>query len=870
MIKVDKQAQNMRPEKKSMHSTLMLAAAVACCWWPQAGHAQNYPILKHYDKDHLYRIALPLGGIGTGTVSLGGRGELRDWEIMNKPAKGYSTVTPGNNAPFFAIFTKSANGPGQAKALIGPIDPAEYQHYEGRAVNHHGFPRFEEASFDAAYPFGMVNLSDQTLPVAVRIIGFNPLIPGNSDASGLPIAALTYEVTNTSNQAIEVSICGSLRNFIGQDGSKFRTDWKGDYIPLGAKSNQNVFRETSAIRGVYLYSDSIKSSDSAYGTIALVTSEKSGVTYRRSAEPNHWERATLDFWDDFSTDGLLTDKEKLHDDNPMASLAVKKQLAPHAQATFKFYLVWHFPNNYAWSSAGSVGNYYATHYTDAWAAAEKIVPQMPELEKQTLQFVNAFLSSSLPSAVKEAALFNLSTLRSQTVFRIKEGHMMGWEGVMDEFGSCQGSCTHVWNYEQATPFLFGDLARSMREVEFNYATDSAGFMSFRAALPLSKANAMKIAAADGQMGCIMKIFRDWQLSGDHELLKNNWANIKKVLAFAWIKGGWDANQDGVMEGCQHNTMDVEYFGPNPQMEFWYLGALRAAEEMAKAMQDHAFETKCRTLFLNGSKWTDDHLFNGEYYIQKIMPPASSSEIAAGLRAGMGSADLSNPDFQLGEGCLVDQLVGQYLAHICDLGHLANPENQKTTLSNIMRYNFVEDFSSVFNHMRSYVMGHEAGLIMASWPRGRLKVPFPYFAEAMTGFEYTAAVGMIYAGQTENGLKCIEAIRNRFDGKKRNPFDEPECGHHYARAMASWSAVLALSNFHYSGVTKSMRFTAKPGTYFWSNGYAWGTCKVEDRKATLAVLYGKVELLRFSLEGIGTNNINEILSAESMPLVLEFK
>jgi len=830
-----------------MKTNLLLFSFILLFHSSFAQITSDWPILKHYDQEHLLNISLPLGGIGTGTVSLGGRGELRDWEIMNKPAIGYSTVTKGNDAPFFAIYVKPEGEPAITRALIGPVHPSEYPHYEGRPVNQHGFPRFAEASFDAAYPVGMVNLSDKTMPVKVKINGFNPLVPGDADASGLPVAVLTYEVTNLANKPMQVSVCGSIRNFVGKDGSKYHIDWKGDNIPDGAKDNQNVFRQQNGVSGIFMYSETVPKNDAAWGTIALTTDESRGISYRRSSEPNNWQRATLDFWDDFSADGELTDKTQLNDDDPMASLAVKKEIAPNSKETFRFYITWDFPNRYGWSRE-IVGNYYSTKYADAWDAAQIIIPQIPALEQKTKLFLNAFLSSTLPSEVKEAALFNLSTLRSQTVFRIKDGHMMGWEGVMDQFGSCMGSCTHVWNYEQATPFLFGELARTMRDVEFNYATDSTGLMSFRAALPLSNAKSWRTAAADGQMGCIMKMYRDWQLSGDHEFLKNNWTNIKKVLAFAWIRGGWDANQDGVMEGCQHNTMDVEYYGPNPQMEFWYLGALRAAEEMSKAMKDKEFEKKCHTLFLNGSKWTDENIFNGEYYFQKIMPPASEKDIAPGLRAGMGSINLSEPDFQLGKGCLVDQLVGQYMAHICGLGYLASEKNIKTTLNSIMKYNYVSDFSPLFNNMRSYVMGNESRMIMASWPNGRLKVPFPYFAESMTGFEYTAAVGMIYEGQTADGLTCIKSIRDRFDGYKRNPFDEPECGHHYARAMASWASVLALSGFQYSGVEKSMSFTSNPGTYFWSNGSAWGTCKVENKKATLQVLSGNLGLAHFSLNG----------------------
>ena len=98
------------------------------------------------------------------------------------------------------------------------------------------------------------------------------------------------------------------------------------------------------------------------------------------------------------------------------------------------------------------------------------------------------------------------------------------------------------------------------------------------------------------MGCIMKMYRDWQLSGDDNTLRKLWPNVRKAVEFCWIKGGWDADRDGVMEGCQHNTMDVEYYGPNPQMEIWYLGALRAAEEMAKGAGDKAFAALCRDLF----------------------------------------------------------------------------------------------------------------------------------------------------------------------------------------------------------------------------------------------------------------------------------
>ena len=826
-----------------------------------------WPILKHYDQNHLLNIALPLGGIGTGTVSLGGRGELRDWQIMNKPGIKFSTVTKGNNAPFFSVYVKPEGKSAMTKALIGPFHPSEYQHYEGRPINHHGMPRFSSASFDAAYPFGQVNLSDDVLPISVKIKGFNPLIPGNSAASSIPIAVLKYEVTNPTNQPMEVAVCGTMRNFIGQDGSKTWKDWKGDIIPTGANKNINSYKESALIKGIYMTSDGVDKNDAAWGTIALTTPDHQQVTYRRSSTANEWENATLDFWDDFSAEGLLTDKKELIDNNPMASLAVKKTIPANSTQTFTFYLTWHFPNRLDWSNNKThvIGNYYTTQYNDAWNVIEKEAGHLNAYEKQTAQFVNAFLSATIPDVVKEAALFNLSTLRSQTVFRIPSGQMLGWEGVMDEFGSCGGSCTHVWNYETATSFLFGDLAKTMRDVEFTYGTKDNGKMRNRVELPLElNATTNHLAAADGQMGTIMRFYRDWMLSGDPEFLKKYWPKVKAAMSYAWIEHGWDGNQDGVEEGEQHNTMDVNYYGPNPQMQFWYFGALKACSKMALAMNDKVFAKKCDDIFAKGSTWVDQNLFNGEYYEHKITDPKTFEYL------NMNDTNVQIPYYQLGSGCLVDQLVGQYMAHVCGLGYLAKKENVQTALKTVMKNNFMDRFDNTFNNMRSYVMDKESGLIMASWPKGRLKVPFPYFAESMSGFEYAAAIGMLQEGQTEAGLKCIKAIRDRFDGEKRNPFDEPECGHHYARAMAAWSAPLALSGFGYFAPEKAISFTSSPGTYFWSNGYAWGTCKVENKKATLLVISGQINIAEFKMAEIGSVKMKEVILKSGENKTFEIK
>src|SRR4028118_117982 len=106
------------------------------------------------------------------------------------------------------------------------------------------------------------------------------------------------------------------------------------------------------------------------------------------------------------------------------------------------------------------------------------------------------------------------------------------------------------------------------------------------------------------------------------------------------------------------------------------------------------------------------------------------------------------------------------------GYVREEKNVQQTLRSVMKYNFRDSLRGHFNHLRSFALGDEAALLMCTYPRGRRpKRPFPYYNEVMTGFEYTAAIGMMYEGQGEAALKCIEAVRARYDGHKRSPFDE---------------------------------------------------------------------------------------------------
>ena len=768
---------------------LMIGLPAVACISATAQPAGDWPAIRHFDGEHLLRVALPMGGIGCGSVSLSGRGELVDWEIMNRANKTMSESERGPiSRTFFAIRVKGASHE-STTMLAGPIHPTELYAAEGNCAPQSGLPRFRKASFDGAFPFGTVHLADGDLPVKVEIRGFSPFVPGDSASSSLPVASLEYEVENLSGEQLEVSVSAFVRNIVGNDGVPIGFTRRRLSHTGGENANRTVFREGAGLRGIMCLSDGVATNSPAWGTFALSTPDADGtLSVRETFAHNGWSGTVLDFWDDLSDDGELN--RRAEGGEPHGGLCMKKAIHAGGRKSYRFAFTWNFPNRPAWEDTKTiVGNWYSRLYADAWDAAEKIVPRLGELEVKTLAFTRKIIALEAPAEIKEAALSNLAVLKSQTAFRVPSGHLMGWEGVFDHEGSCRGSCTHVWNYENAVACLFPDLARSMRDVEFNYAMNPKnGAMAFRVPLPLGTKPGNSVAA-DGQMGCIMKVYRDWRICGDDEWLAALWPKVKKALAFAWIpaekwtwsakwrKGGWDVGKSGLMDGEQHNTMDVNYYGPNPQMGFWYLGALRAAEEMAKAMKDDAFARECREIGERGRKRIDAELFNGDYYEQHITE---------------GHGELP---YQLGKCCLVDQLVGQQMAHLWDLGDLAKKENLRKTCESIMKWNFLPDFSRHFNNMRTYCAGGESGLLMGSWPRGRLKTPFPYFGEVMTGFEYVAAAEMIFQRMDSDALKVVKAIRDRHDGLKRNPFSEPECGHNYARSMASWNCLLAWLKMH---------------------------------------------------------------------------
>lgn len=486
-----------------------------------------------------------------------------------------------------------------------------------------------------------------------------------------------------------------------------------------------------------------------------------------------------------------------------AMVALRDALSGAVETTFElepgdahdavFIVSWFFPNLHTKS-----GVMYANWFRDARDVARQLAANLERLRSETLLFCDAYYrETTLPWWLASRLMMPLSTLATGTCQWWKSGRFWGWEGV----GCCDGTCTHVWNYAQGHARLFPELARSTRSMQdlgqaFDPGSGLVGFRSNRA------------YAADGQAGTVLKCYREHLTSPDDRFLETHWPRIKLALEYLIRQ---DDNADGVIENSQHNTYDINFVGANTFVGSLYLAALRAAEEMAKQMNDTDAAARYRKLFQSGSRWSAENLYNGEYFEQRL-------------------PDRSTGRWQYGNGCLSDQVFGQNWAHGLGLGYIYPADTVRGALRSVYTYNWAPDVgraSKLFKPERWFAQAGEGGLFTCTWPRGgRHELPVRYRNEVWTGIEYQVAAGMVWEGLTDEALTMIRALDERYDGRKHNPFNEVECGDHYARALASWGVYLALAGFNYDGpggrMTIAPRITPDRFACLFTAAEGWGT------------------------------------------------
>lgn len=522
----------------------------------------------------------------------------------------------------------------------------------------------------------------------------------------------------------------------------------------------------------------------------------------------------------------------------LGSVGTEIKLKPGETKDLTFVLSWYFPNrpmNYGdggnWNRAiptdgPAIGNMYANWYGSSVEVAEWLKNNYDRLSKNTFSFHDSYYNnSSLPYWLIQRLMMPVSTLATETCQWWSNDKFWAWEGV----GSCVGTCTHVWNYEQALAHLFPELERNIREkTDFGTSLQEDGGIQAR--------NGWGGILIDGHAGGILKAYREHLHSKDNLFLSRNWDKIKKAMLFIIQE---DENSDGIIEKKQANTYDIAFYGANTYVGSLYLSALKAAGKMADLMGDAEFSKKCNTIFESGKKLSVDKLWNGEFFIQDV--------------------DLKkHAQFQYGPGCLSDQLFGQTWAHLYDLGYIYPEQNVKRALQSIWKYNWAPAVGvQTKNHKpeRIYADSDEPGLLVATWPFNKHmgEDGVRYRDEVWTGIEYQVATNMIYEGMVDEGLSLIKSIHQRYNPAKHNPWNEIECGDHYARALASWGVLVALQGYQYDGPQKMLSIDPvkkEKFSGFFTSAEGWGNFSRDNSGKIITdridVKYGKLPLQKLKL------------------------
>ncbi len=828
---------------------------------------------RTYSGEKTTQIAMPIGGIGAGSICMNGYGGLQDFSIRTRPENTAMPSEFSANSPeaAFAILHIKGESP-VTKLVEGPFPAFKIfdQGLQGQGLRRggfEGFPRFQNCAFKGEYPFGEATLSDASVPLEVKVTGWNPFIPLDDKNSGIPCAILEYTLRNSSSHPVEYELSYHL-----------------SHLAPGCKPDQSAsVNATISGKGIFL-SNREEVNAEAFGSASLIAI---GGTPRVKAmwlRSPGWEFDSLSaLWREVST-GHFTSNDGSNDVDKAGrnggSILLEGRLTAGEAHTYPIVITWHFLNCYLreglkLEAANITGNpgcrtmagesappwrpYYASQWKDARDVALYVEQNYVSLRARTVQFKEALFSPTLPSYVLDSVSANLGILKSPTVLREENGHLWGWEGCFPDSGCCHGSCTHVWNYAQAFPHLYPQLERTLRDLELVRSMDERGHVTFRGAIPDGPVDHSFHAASDGQLGGIMKLFRDWQISGDTDWLKRMYPLAKRSIDYG-IRT-WDPDHNGALFEPHHNTYDIEFWGAEPMCSSIYIGALSAMARMASAVGEASDAEFYGDLASKSGSYIDEHLFNGEYYEQKVQYQGLRDTSFAQSVANVDeqSSEMQRllkhegPKYQYGSGCLSDSVIGVWMARLYGIDVPLKPANVHSNLRAIFKHNFKTDLSQHANAQRpGYAMGSEPGLLLCSWPRGnKPTLPFVYSDEVWTGIEYEVASHLIHEGLVEEGLTIVKATRSRYDGRTRNPWNEYECGNWYARAMSSYALLGALSGFRYSAVEKTVwfwpRLKARPFQCFFSTASGFGTIALHGRTVSIRIIEGELVVEKMIFE-----------------------
>jgi uncharacterized protein (DUF608 family) len=814
--------------------------------WVKSLYERGTPTVYTKSRNELRYIGMPVGGICAGGVYLGGDGRLWLWDIFNDNRVGIEPKLVKWERPLNSgAYVRSTDGACyiEPSQNIRPLEQGFALRFEfdGRTVIKRLVESdWDEIEFEAGYPIGTVRYTATALPVDVTLQAYSPFIPLNEDDSGLPATILSFSFKNKGTTPVKIDIVGWLENKVGiHTAAKVQ----GEFGTVASRRRNTIDAGhkyiVETLTPLHNAEEVRRSAD--YGDMCIMALHNSS-----SALPdvNIYDDAKL-----FSTDvdlrGVLYSVAGAPLTEPTAPNSVEKpvqepligavhtsfELMGEATEEAGFIISWYFPNLLIDNKLQSSGRYYS-RYGSAAEVAQYVRRDYERLAGDTRLWAATWKDATLPHWFLERTFMTADALATTTSHRFADGRFWAWEGV----GACPGTCTHVWHYAQAMAHIFPALERNCREqTELGIALRDDGAISFRAEME-------DRPAIDGQAGTILRCYREHLMSVNDAFLRRNWDKIKRATQFIINQ---DKNNDGLTDTPLENTLDAIWDGEIAWIAGLSVAAIKAAQKMAEEMSDTEFAILCADYVSKGSANMDKLLFNGEYYIHR---PAVS-----GVRNKLGSYNT----------CHIDQVLGQAWAYQLGMRQIFNNKNVRSALQSLWKYNFTTDvgpYIAAHKGGRPYALAGEGGMIMNTNPKNEQN-PYGnstmwqlgYFNECMTGFEYGVAAHFLAEGMTDEGLTIIRTIHDRYHAAKRNPYNEIECGDHYARAMASYGAFITACGFEYHGPKGQIRFAPTVGADNFrapfTTAEGWGTYAqsiTDDTylRASFTPKWGQVQLSSF--------------------------
>jgi uncharacterized protein (DUF608 family) len=831
-------------------------------------------IMRYTDKA---RSGMMVGSIGAGGAELRKDGVFYNWSIFNNNPKGTGAFLTGVSHFDKNEYTRS-NYPMEPGYLLYFIVRYQVQGEEpklkllqidegfqvaGISMHVYEYPwmtGIEEIEYAARFPFTTLKFKDTDMPLEIELEAHSPFVPHNIKDSSLPVMNFDFKVKSTSAKPVDVMLIGTFRHLVGYDTKeKF-------YI--------NDLIKDSKYLECFASCGGMDTKLSSYGNMSLVSLNPESTYYlgwenrhpyyeyilRNKSLPNINDTdgvATIlkehskvpDWMPETNGRNRIDSKtgKKIGSSKLFNSLAYSKNLNKGEGFAHSFAMTWYFPNNYDEKLTTNIGHYYQNFFGDAKAASSYYVANKTRLTQETKAFVSNFYSSTLPSFVLDQVNSHLNTfITSGVLSKNKDFGVL--EGITEHQNWGPVGTTDVNMYGGVmVSALFPDLAMSTMKVHKVLQHEGGEIRhsfqkGFAEAMMLAVNNTGYVVSErlDLHAQYTVMALRDFFWTNDKNYLKEMWPSIVKAMDYVLRERDYNKDLQPDMTGIMSSYDNFPMYGMAAYIQSQWLCALASCVEAAKVLGDTANEKKYKAIFEKGKKLAEEKLWNGNYYrLYNSDLKIYTVKDGAGKEV---TKDISGID----EGCLTDQVIGQWAAHWSGLGNIFDATRVKKAMKTIME--------------KSYTPGF--GLRNCSWPNSKFvnDIPKDIWVDqgntCWSGVELAFAAFMIYEGMYDEALKVIKTVDDRYR-KAGRYFDHQEFGGHYFRPMSAWGIINASLGLSVNQLV--YRFNPQVGTQnfklFFAFATGTATLELKNNSLELKVLTGKCEMKKLQIANVSFINKN---------------